>query len=100
MVHLAYQRCDLIYDDDYRSYPTTGSNSMGDYRFGRTQGKHARVRTRNVLRHINGHLKNTIEAIANVNLRRIERELELRGVRVERFNNNWVTRESSSTERS
>jgi hypothetical protein len=44
------------------------------------------------VRHISGHLKNMIEMIANVKLRRLERGLELRGVRVERSNR--VTRES------
>jgi hypothetical protein len=33
-----------------------------------------------------------IEAIANSKMRRMERELELRGIRFDRSNNNWVTR--------
>jgi hypothetical protein len=86
---------DLIYDDDDRSYPATGSRSMSDYRFGRTQGKPARARTRNAVRHISGHLKNMIEMIANVKLRRLERGLELRAVRSDRSNR--VTRESRPT---
>jgi len=32
------------------------------------------------------------EAIANAKLRRMERELELRGIRFDRPNNDWVTR--------
>jgi hypothetical protein len=32
-----------------------------------------------------------IEAIANSKLRRMERELELRGIRLDRASNNWVT---------
>jgi hypothetical protein len=52
-------------DDDYPSFPAAGSNSMGDYRFGRTQGKRARVHARNALRHLGGYLKDRIEAIAN-----------------------------------
>jgi hypothetical protein len=91
---------DLIYDDDYRSYLIARSNSSGGYRFGRTQGKRARVRARNALRRVNGYLKNVIEAIANAKLRRMERELELRGIRLDRPNNDWVTRESPPTERS
>jgi hypothetical protein len=83
---------DLVRDDDDRSYPATGGRSMSDYRFGRTQGKPARARTPNAVRHISTHLKNMIEMIANVKLRRLERGLELRGVRVERSNR--VTRES------
>jgi hypothetical protein len=91
---------DLIYDDDYRSYLVARSNSSCDYRFGRTQGKRARVHARNALRRVNGYLKNMIEAIANAKLRRMERELELRGIRLDRPNNNWVTRESEPAERS
>jgi hypothetical protein len=52
-------------DDDYPSYPAGRSHSMGDYRFGRTQGKRPRVHARNALRHLGGYLKNKIEAIAN-----------------------------------
>ena len=91
---------DLIYDDDYRSYLMARSKSSGDYRFGRTRGKRARVHARNALRRVNGYLKNMIEAIADAKLRRMERELELRGIRLDRPNNNWVTRESPPTERS
>jgi hypothetical protein len=80
---------DLIYDDDYRSYLIARSNSPG-YRFGRTRGKRARVRARSALRRVNGFLKNMIEAIANSKLRRMERELELRGIRLDRTDNNWV----------
>jgi hypothetical protein len=85
---------DLIYDDDYRSYLMARSNSSVDYRFGRTRKKRARVHARNALRRVNGYLKNMIEAIANAKLRRMERELELRGIRLDRPNSNWVTRES------
>jgi hypothetical protein len=38
---------DLIHDDDDRSYLVARSNAMGDYRFGRTQGKFAQVHARN-----------------------------------------------------
>jgi hypothetical protein len=40
------------------------------------------------------------EAIANARLRRMERELELRGIRFDRPNNDWVVRKSQPTERS
>jgi hypothetical protein len=75
---------DLIRDDVARSYPADG------YRFGRTQGrtqaKHLRRRT--ALSRVNGYLKNMIEAIANSKLRRMQRELELRGVRFDRSSDN------------
>ena len=41
---------------------------------------------------VNGFFKNMIEAIANSKLRRMERELELRGIRYDREKDNWVSR--------
>jgi hypothetical protein len=70
---------DLIYQDD-RSHRFGPSKSIrrspGDYRFGRAHGKPAR----GSLGRVNGYFKRMIEAIANSKLRRMERELELRGV--------------------
>jgi hypothetical protein len=75
---------DLTYDDACRSYLITRSDTADDYRFARTQGKRSRVHVRSALRRVNGHLKNMIEAIANSKMRRMKRELELRGVRLDR----------------
>jgi hypothetical protein len=61
-----------------------------DYRFGRTHGKRVSVRAR-----VNGFLKNMIEAIADSKMRRIERELALRGYLFDRSNNDWVSCDSS-----
>jgi hypothetical protein len=83
---------DLTYDDGYRAYLITRRDAPSGYRFGRTQGKRVRVRARAALRRVNGFLKRMIEAIANSKLRRMERELELRGFRLDRINDNWVTR--------
>ena len=91
---------DLIYDDDYRSYLIDRGDSASGYRFGRTQGKRVRVRERTTLRRVNGYFKDMIEAIANAKLRRMERELELRGIRFDRPNNNWVARKSQPAGRS
>jgi hypothetical protein len=91
---------DLTYDDAYRSYLITRRDPPSDYRFGRTHGKRVRVHARTALRRVNGYLKNMIEAIANAKLRRMERELELRGIRYERANDNWEARESRPAERS
>ena len=91
---------DLTYDDAYRSYLITRRDPSSDYRFGRTHGKRVRVHARTALRRVNGYLKNMIEAIANAKLRRMERELELRGIRFDRRNDNWETRESRPAERS
>jgi hypothetical protein len=62
----------------------TASN---DYRFGRTHDKRIRLRARRVLGRVNGFLKNMIEATADSKMRRIERELELRGYRYDRSSN-------------
>jgi hypothetical protein len=88
---------DLAYDDGYRAYLITRRDAPGGYRFGRMQGKRVRVRARTALRRVNGFLKSMIEAIANSKLRRMERELELRGIRLDRTNHNWVTRNPART---
>ena len=74
---------DLAYDDGYRAYLITRRDAPSEYRFGRTQRKRVRARARSALRRVNGFLQNMIEAIANSKLRRMERELELRGIRVD-----------------
>ena len=89
---------DLIHDDDYRSYLITRRETPSGYRFGGRQGKRIRVRARTALRRVNGYFKTMIEAIASAKLRRIERELEFRGYRFDRPNNNWVARKSQPTE--
>ena len=91
---------DLIYGDDYRSYLMARSNSSGAYRFGRTQGKRFGGHARRALGGIQGYLKSMVEAIANSKLRRMERELELRGIRLDRSNNDWTVRKSRPAERS
>ena len=91
---------DLTYDDAYRSYLVTRRDPSSDYRFGRTHGKRVRVHARTALRRVNGYLKNMIEAIADAKLRRMERELELRGIRYDRPNDSWETRKSQPTGRS
>jgi hypothetical protein len=90
---------DLLYGDDYRAYLMARSKSAADYRFGRTPGKRARGHARSALRHVTGYFRTTIEAIANSKLRRMERELELRGIRFDRSNESWVTGKSRPTER-
>lgn len=85
----------LIHADDDRSHPIARSDSAA-YRFGRTRGKHLR-RGRAALSRVNGYLKNMIEAIANSKLRRMQRELELRGVHFDRSGNNWTTRDPVRT---
>ena len=90
---------DLLYSDDYRAYLITRSQSADDYRFGRTRGKRARVHARKALRRVTGYFRTMIEAIADAKLRRMERELELRGIRFDRSHNDWVVPKSRPTER-
>jgi len=89
---------DLSYDDDYRSYLISRRDSSGDYRFARTQMRRDRIRMRNALRRVNGYLKTMIEAIANSKVRRMQRELELRGVRFDKGSDNWAVRDSGPSE--
>ena len=66
----------LVYGDDPRS-SRAEFDSPGGYRFGRVRSKSAR----GTLRRIDGTFRRMIEAIVNSKLRRMERELELRGIR-------------------
>jgi hypothetical protein len=91
---------DLTYDEAYRWYLVTRSDPPIDYRFGRLHGKRFRVHARTALRRANGYLKNMIEAIANAKLRRMERDLELRGIRYERASDSRQTLTSQSADHS
>jgi hypothetical protein len=69
---------DLIYQDDRRSHR---GDTLGGYRFARTHvarthGKPAH----GPLGRVSGTFRRMIEAIADSKLRRMERELELRGI--------------------
>jgi hypothetical protein len=63
------------YGNDPQS-PRAEFHSSGGYRFGRVRGKSARGSRHRIL----GTLRRAIEAIVNSKLRRMERELELRGI--------------------
>jgi hypothetical protein len=65
------------YEDDPRSSPAK-FHLPGGYRFARLRGKSARTS----LHRIYGALRRLIEAIVDSKLRRMERELELRGIRM------------------
>ena len=67
---------DLIDDDDRRPHRGGTGRSLGDYRFARTHGKYAH----GPFSRVNGYFRNMVEAVANSKLRRMERELELRGI--------------------
>jgi hypothetical protein len=86
----------LTSDDGYRSRGNENRSPLGGYRFGRAGGTHGHGRA--ALSRVSGYLKTMIEAIANSKLRRMERELELRGINRDRANDGW-TRKSQPTER-
>jgi hypothetical protein len=89
---------ELIYGDDYRSYLMDRTGPPVGYRFGRIAGK--RVRARNALRRFGGYFKSMIAAIADVKLRRMERELELHGWDFDRPGDDGVERKSQPAARS
>ena len=80
-------------DDGYRSHLTNRQEPASDYRFGRSPVKRD-VLMRRALRRVNGFLKSMIKAIANSKLRRIERELEFRGIRPDPRGDDRVARKS------
>jgi hypothetical protein len=100
MAHLLTgdEKCrDLIYDDDYRSYLMARSRSADGYRFGRIHGKPLRAGAGAAFGRLSHFLKSMIEAIASAKLRRMERELELRGIRFKRGSVARATRNSDRT---
>ena len=91
---------DLLYGDDYRSYLMARSKSADGYKFGRIEGKkRVRVHARGALGRVSGYFRNMIEVIADAKLRRMERELELRGIRFDQPNESWVVRKPRSIDR-
>jgi len=68
------------------------------YRFGSMHEKSGGARI--ALARVHGYLKNMIEAIANSKVKRMQRELELRGIRYDRASDSWITRHSQPRERS
>jgi hypothetical protein len=65
----------LSYGDEPRAYPS-------GYQFGRASAK--RGPGRDALNRVKGYFRTMIDAIADAKLRRMERELELRGIRFDR----------------
>ena len=87
---------DLSYNEDYRLHLFGRREAPSIYRFVSARGK----RVRAALSRVHGYFRTTIEAIANAKLRRMQRELELRGIRYDRPNDSSVARKSQPTERS
>jgi hypothetical protein len=80
----------LTSDDQHRgsSRGHEDRSSLGGYRFGRVRGTHRHGRA--ALNRLSGYLKTMIEAVANSKLRRMERELELRGIHRDRVHEGWM----------
>ena len=55
---------------------------------------------RSALRRLNGCLKTMIEAIADSKVRRMRRDLALRGIHFDSHRNNWVVRDSAPRDHS
>lgn len=87
----------LTGDDRYRGSSSDNENRspLSGYRFGRVRGSHGRGRA--ALSRVGGYLKSMIEAIADSKLRRMERELELRGIHHDPALDSWM-RKSQPTE--
>src|ERR1700686_4290399 len=85
----AHLRCHARTASGHWSFEMAHTLARGDapigYRFRRTAGRGAGVHSRSALRRVSFYFRSTIEAIANAKLRRMERELELRGIRPGRF---------------
>jgi hypothetical protein len=82
---------DLTHGDAYRWSPVTRSDRPGHDRFGRTRAKRIRIQVRAAFRRANDYFRKMIEAIADSKMRRMERELALRGIRFDSSKNDWVT---------
>jgi hypothetical protein len=68
------------------------------YRFGSTRQKSGGARV--ALARVHGYLKHVIAVIAHSKVKRMQRELALRGIPYDRASDSWITRHSQPTERS
>jgi hypothetical protein len=80
----------LTHDDDYRSWLIARSAPFGGHRFGRTHGKRILAHAGRAARRVVAFLRIMHEAIVAAKLRRLTRELELRGVRYDLRNDTTI----------
>jgi hypothetical protein len=79
-------------------YGNEGESHLdGCYRFGRSDVNYGHGRS--ALNRVNGYLKTLIEAITNAKLRRMWRELELRGIRLDQSDEAWIASSLRDTSR-
>jgi hypothetical protein len=77
-------------DDKYRGSPYGNESDPHPpcYRFGRSWEKSGRGRS--AVHRANGYLKSLIQSIADAKLRRMRRELELRGIQIDGPDEEWI----------
>jgi hypothetical protein len=80
----------LTHDDDCRSCLIARSAPRGGHRVGRTHGKRILAHARRAVRRAVAFLRIMHEAIVAAKLRRLTRELELRGVRYDLRNDTTI----------
>jgi hypothetical protein len=80
---------DLTSNDKYRglSYEGNESNLRGSgFARGRATGSHGR----SALSRLTGYLSSLVEAVADAKMRRVRRELEFRGIRLDQSDEVWI----------
>jgi hypothetical protein len=80
---------DLTSNDKYRGRSHEGNESnLRGYGFarGRVTGSHGR----SALSRLTGYLRSLVEAVASAKMRRVRRELELRGIRLDQSDEVWI----------
>jgi hypothetical protein len=94
----------LTSGDKYRgpSHGDGDESRRSGYRFGR-DAKQGNVKCgagRSALSRVNGYFKTLIYAIADAKVRRMQRELELRGIRLDQSDEVWIARSLREDNRS
>jgi hypothetical protein len=80
---------DLTSNDKYRgaSYEGNESNLRG---YGSARGRMTGSHGRSALSRLTGYLSSLVEAVADAKMRRVRRELELRGIRLDQSDEVWI----------
>lgn len=76
------------FTSDYKQLGSVRPEEQRSYRFGRRRENHARGTS--ALHRANSYLKALIQSIADAKFRRMMRELELRGARLDTRDELWI----------
>jgi hypothetical protein len=88
--HVAIVEAHVTYSFDVdHTHGRAGAGWDNSYRFGNVQTRHGRGRA--AVNRVHRYLKSMIDKIADAKVRRMCRELELRGIRFDPEKDNWVT---------